>query len=189
MATTTPTAHTITCGDIVRQAGGRWHFRVLCEHSAYDNQHDLVTVRTVRPQALDGRGTRKRHSTPHQIPRGELVLIRAGRGGCVPVVDILALGVGREHDGLIVCHRQWTAGTLTAQAREAIDGGADTDQVLGRAVMAVLTADGRHYDCTGWCGCPDVAHEDWVRFQRWSNAGLDAHGYACRTCRKILQTG
>lgn len=62
---------------------------------------------------------------------------------------------------------------------------------LGPHEHATLTADGRQAINIGWCTCdhqyPDGA--TWVRYERWSGRGQEAHGYVCPTCRRLTQTG
>lgn len=49
-------------------------------------------------------------------------------------------------------------------------------------------ADGGAADRTSWCSCP--SSDDDIYYEAYSTAGLrTAHGYVCKTCRQITQTG
>jgi hypothetical protein len=50
-----------------------------------------------------------------------------------------------------------------------------------------LTEDGRAAHTSGWCQCDD--DPEWVRYERYSVRGREAHGYVCKHCRYLTQTG
>jgi hypothetical protein len=62
---------------------------------------------------------------------------------------------------------------------------------LGIHEHATLTSDGGAAIREQWCTCPndDVAAEQWVRYEYWTERGCEAHGFVHAACRKLLQTG
>lgn len=114
--------------------------------------------------------------------------------------EILALPVGAtvaSIDGaLIVCQRDWSNAASDTPACLAARAAGDVDAyraALGPAEQAVLTADGRDAVRT-WCTCYRPADDDesWkthIRYEVWSAVGRDAHGWLCRGCRRIAQSG
>lgn len=61
---------------------------------------------------------------------------------------------------------------------------------LGPHTHATLTADGRGARVDSWCRCVRKADGDaWVRYERWSARGREAHGFLCPACRFLTQTG
>jgi hypothetical protein len=55
---------------------------------------------------------------------------------------------------------------------------------------AVLTMDGYEADASDFCRCqPQPSAETWVRYERWSARGREAHGYLCGHRRRLTQTG
>jgi hypothetical protein len=55
------------------------------------------------------------------------------------------------------------------------------------AAEAVLTADGRGARYDAWCESPGDG-ESWVYYERWT-AEFARHGFVCRDCRRLTQTG
>ncbi len=61
---------------------------------------------------------------------------------------------------------------------------------LGPYQVATLTDDGRQAVTRGWCSCGRSGNAaTWARYERWTEKGLDGHGYVCRNCRYLTQTG
>jgi hypothetical protein len=96
---------------------------------------------------------------------------------------------------LMVASRVWPLGDadeVCAQARAEHRRGTtftDFEAMLGDPEQVTLSADGRPTQ-PGWCRCrPRPAGERWVRYERWSARGREAHGYVCPTCRRLTQTG
>lgn len=106
----------------------------------------------------------------------------------VDPATVLALPLAGTHDGLTVAVRHWPEGIWRPELQDQITAGASWEDVAGPATAVTLTTDGQPY-WSAWCKCPAVADEHWVRYERWSAAGLEAHGYAHKVCRAILQTG
>lgn len=52
---------------------------------------------------------------------------------------------------------------------------------------ATATSDGRGVVTKGWCSCGGGVEQ--VRYERWSARGREAHGFVCKTCRSLTQTG
>lgn len=71
------------------------------------------------------------------------------------------------------------------------DGPVRVARIVGVPMhLVMLSADGRSTRTDRWCECvprPDMDY--WVRYERWSSRGREAHGYLCPTCRSILQAG
>lgn len=118
--------------------------------------------------------------------------VREGEGAWVPLhvhraAQILAAPCGPEPidtpDGpMIKGHGIWLAGTVAALGNDEVPA-------LPHDI-AILTSDNRDVDATDWCRCepaPDAA--SWVRYERYSAAGREAHGYVCPDCRRVTQTG
>jgi hypothetical protein len=108
---------------------------------------------------------------------------------------ILAAPVGPDSvfDGLIKGRGGWTRETA-AQADATADAGTPQWRAaLGPHQYAILTSDGSEADTGRWhiddrCGGP-AEDGDWVRYERWTAEGRVGHGFVCRSCRGLLQTG
>lgn len=59
---------------------------------------------------------------------------------------------------------------------------------LGAHQHATLTYDGKAANRDAWCRCPEDP-ETWIRYEQWTARGVEAHGYVCRECRALTQTG
>ncbi|MEU3452247.1 hypothetical protein ABZ671_01190 [Micromonospora sp. NPDC006766] len=102
---------------------------------------------------------------------------------------ILAADLGTTTDGLVKMHGGWSAET-SQRANAAGPAGSDAWRAaLGAHEQATLTADGRAAETTRWCACPSVADDEWVRYERWSARGREAHGYVHSGCRALVQAG
>lgn len=105
--------------------------------------------------------------------------------------EVLTLPLRAAHNGLRVSSRSWAEG-VGAQLAAAIDAdpALDASEWLAArpAESVVLTGDALHVDRTAWCAgrCGDPEP---VQYEAWTAAGRTAHGWACRVCRKVTQTG
>lgn len=103
---------------------------------------------------------------------------------------ILAAPLRAEFDGLVKDHGDWSieAGQRADAAGE--EGSAEWWAALGPNETATLTSDGRGANPTAWCGHKPPA-DSWVRYERWSPRGMEAHGYVCPdiNCRQLVQSG
>ena len=69
-------------------------------------------------------------------------------------------------------------------------GSAGWIAALGAHENATLTSDGRGANRQAWCECAGLNDAAaWVRYEGWTEQGMDAHGFVCGTCRRITQTG
>jgi hypothetical protein len=61
---------------------------------------------------------------------------------------------------------------------------------LGPHEHATLTQDGGPAEPSAWCSHKTPA-DAWVRYERWSPRGCEAHGYVCprEDCRRLVQSG
>lgn len=74
----------------------------------------------------------------------------------------------------IVAHRMWD------------DHNADF--LTSPADRTTITDDGRDV-CQDWCRCVVQDADVSVYYERWSRRGREAHGWACPSCRGIVQVG
>ena len=93
------------------------------------------------------------------------------------------------------------SGGWSAEAAQRADQGADRDTdfaawkaAIGPHEHALLTSDGRgtgHSWCTCGTGGGTGGGTDGgpVRYERWTTEGRTAHGFACPSCRMIVQVG
>lgn len=103
----------------------------------------------------------------------------------------LATKVGRTVDTfdgpLTKHHGSWSAeATARADAVAGKVGAKEWRAALGPHAEATLTGDGQAAIVRGWCDCSAVEQ---VRYERWSARGREAHGFVCKTCRRLTQTG
>lgn len=73
---------------------------------------------------------------------------------------------------------------------EAAGDMAALEVALGSHDTATLTGDGRWALTRQWCSCtpgPDAG--TWVRYERYTARGREAHGYVCPGCRHLVQSG
>jgi hypothetical protein len=115
---------------------------------------------------------------------------------------ILSAGPGDENGrtrvgGLQIATAGWSP-ARGAHAYSVADPAVDPQAwiaALGRPDDAVLTSDGQGVITSGadaWCrhvDGGDVPIGEWVRYERWSEAGVEAHGFVHSACRRLLQTG
>lgn len=111
--------------------------------------------------------------------------------GVLSPAQIMARDLGDKYNDMVVSGRSWTKERGDA-ARETV--GPDADWAAWQAALGVpsellLTGDAGTYDRDGgWCRC-EAGHDEWVRFQRWSERGLEGHGFLHAGCRRLLQSG
>jgi len=104
---------------------------------------------------------------------------------------LLAAPLRTEVGGLVV----FTAGWSRERAAKADAAGKPGSEAwfaaLGDHEHATLTSDGRAADRTRWCQCPndDVFAGQWVRYEYWTERGMERHGFVHSECRRLLQTG
>jgi hypothetical protein len=109
----------------------------------------------------------------------------------------MSLKLRDVHGGLTVCGREWTP-EQGAQLDALLNVEPNPDRArlnemlaaLGTPAQVRMSADGLGFDTHGWCRCatePDAM--TWVRYERWTPAGREGHGYVCPTCRLLVQTG
>lgn len=84
-------------------------------------------------------------------------------------------------------------GTWSAEASQRADAAGEvaSDEwwaALGPHSEATLTGDGRGVVTTGWC-TDNPSADTWVRYERYSDRGREAHGFVCPDCRRLVQTG
>lgn len=84
-------------------------------------------------------------------------------------------------------------GTWSAEASQRADAAGEvaSDEwwaELGPHSEATLTGDGRGVVTTGWC-TENPPADTWVRYERYSDRGREAHGFVCPDCRRLVQTG
>ncbi|GAA4626767.1 hypothetical protein GCM10023196_036350 [Actinoallomurus vinaceus] len=109
--------------------------------------------------------------------------------------ELLALPLQARYDGMILAHRVWPDDVLdTTPAKDAI-AREDHDALIrafGVPRAVTFTSDGRDAHPKAWCEChPEQDGAPWVRYERWTSDGREAHGYVCPTitCRRLLQSG
>ena len=105
--------------------------------------------------------------------------------------QILAAKVGSTIEGLVKCHGGWSAETAERAGAVAEPGSPEWYAALGPHETATLTADGRGAETSAWCMTHTHPADIWVRYERWSARGQEAHGYVCpeSTCRHLVQSG
>jgi hypothetical protein len=91
---------------------------------------------------------------------------------------------------LIKCGGTWAKGTDVLADAIAEPGTPEWLAALGPHTAATLTSDGRGAEPSAWCSHHPPALE-WVRYERWSPRGCEAHGYVCprENCRQLVQSG
>jgi hypothetical protein len=101
---------------------------------------------------------------------------------------ILAAPLRTEFDGLIKAEGTWSKEAGERASKAHPEGGEAWHTALGPHKTATLTADGGGAESSVWC--PDSPPADeWMRYERWSARGLEAHGYVCALCRRLVQSG
>jgi hypothetical protein len=88
------------------------------------------------------------------------------------------------------------SGSWSAEAGQHAEKVADpyVDIAAWRAAMGpheavLLSSDGRTVNRLAWCACGLAATVNPVRYERWTLGGLEAHGWACASCRSVVQAG
>lgn len=88
------------------------------------------------------------------------------------------------------------AGAWSAETGKRAELVADpaVDLTAWRAAMGsheevLLTSDGRTVRREAWCACGPAASGNPVRYERWTLQGRQAHGWACTSCRAVVQAG
>lgn len=94
--------------------------------------------------------------------------------------------------GTHIAHMQKNGGSWdgSAEARADAAGPAGTPEwyaALGAHSQATLTTDGRGARRDAWCRC-NTPVTRWVRYEVYTAAGQEAHGFICPDCRSITQT-
>ncbi len=104
---------------------------------------------------------------------------------------IMRAPLGTSDGELTVAQTGWTR-----EAGDRADAAAETGSTawvaaLGAYERVTLTSDGRPVETGTWCRCqPEPDPAGWVRYERWTAAGnQDAHGFACPSCRHLVQSG
>jgi hypothetical protein len=129
---------------------------------------------------------------PTLTATAELTALRAAwdQGNPAPTMaaHILAAPLRTEVGGMVIYTAGWSRETAD---RADATAGIGTDAwiaALGAHEHATMTSDGRSATRNHWCDCTtDMGC--WVRYEHWTAAGMTAHGYVCRTCRQLKQTG
>ena len=103
---------------------------------------------------------------------------------------LLAAPLRTKVGGLTVFTAGWSK-ERADQARAAREAGSpEWFAALGDHEHATLTSDGGAADRWHWCECePFPAGETYVRYEHWSERGMERHGYVCPDCRRLTQTG
>jgi hypothetical protein len=114
--------------------------------------------------------------------------------------EILTARIGATFDGLIVADRSWPADA--PKPGPELEPGSDAwYEAIGPAGTVYLTSDGRGANTYGWCECggqtgqvwfdsPGIGEgQVWVRYERYTPAGREAHGWVHQGCRMLLQVG
>jgi hypothetical protein len=101
---------------------------------------------------------------------------------------ILAAPVGTQIAHLTKNHGGWDAATAARADATAAAGTQEWRDALGTHQTATLTSDGRGARRDMWCECGTPGAR-WVRYEAYTAAGQDAHGFICPDCRGITQTG
>ena len=95
--------------------------------------------------------------------------------------------------GSATCGSAAAAGRERGQQADAAGapGSPEWIAALGVHEHATLTGDGHGAIREAWCTCAggnvDVA--EWVRYEYWTAAGMERHGFVHATCRRLLQAG
>lgn len=104
---------------------------------------------------------------------------------------LLAAPLRTEVGGLTVFTAGWSK-ERADQAYAAGDAGSPAwFAALGDHEHATLTSDGGAADRQRWCQCPndDVFADQWVRYEHWTERGMERHGFVHSECRRLLQAG
>lgn len=83
--------------------------------------------------------------------------------------------------GTCVGGGQWVPDLTVASRTPGVEG--------PRGVL--LTEDGRPGTFSAWCRNTErcKASDDWLYYEHWSARGREGHGYLCKECRHLVQSG
>lgn len=137
---------------------------------------------------------RFRHTIEVQTnPDGEWVPLHVHRTRQILAAPVGPALVDTPDGPLIKMYGGWSKETAQRPGvQEAFDRNdmAAAEAILGSEDEALLTSDGRDARTRDWCRCdPYPVMEEWVRYERYSPRGREAHGYVCPTCRRLTQSG
>ena len=109
---------------------------------------------------------------------------------------VLAADLRTRVGDLMVSNAGWSKGRGDYADSVAEPGSDAWRAALGDHEHTTMTGDGRGADRQRWCQCSvhgldpgPVPFGEWVRYEGWTAAGRDAHGFVHSVCRRILQTG
>lgn len=104
---------------------------------------------------------------------------------------LLAAPLRTKVGGLVVFTAGWSRERAAAANAAGEPGSPAWFAALGDHEHATLTSDGGAADRSHWCQCPndDVFADQWVRYEHWTERGMERHGYVHATCRRLLQVG
>lgn len=91
---------------------------------------------------------------------------------------------------LIKAYGSWSTDALQRADAAGEPASPEWQEALGPSEATVLTGDGQDARTSAWCGHKPPA-DTWVRYERWSPRGMEAHGYVCPdiNCRQLVQSG
>jgi hypothetical protein len=177
-------------------ARARFHltvYRVVCAANTSRWFGDLSAAQAHRADVETAHLCLHLHTVQVQVDGGAWVPLHEHRAHL-----ILAAPVGPDPidtpDGPLVKMQGWWLPERSHQpdvvaARTRGDWPAEL-AARGRHDFAALTADGRGCRSDQWCSCsPQPPADGWVRYERYSARGREAHGYLCPTCRHLVQSG
>jgi hypothetical protein len=101
---------------------------------------------------------------------------------------ILAAPVGTHIGPMTKNHGGWDADAGRRADATADPGSDEWRAALGAHTTATLTGDGRGARRDMFCRC-NTPVTRWVRYEAYSAAGQEAHGFICPDCRGITQAG
>ena len=92
---------------------------------------------------------------------------------------------------MFIASAGWSRERGDAACAAAEPGTPEWRAALGVPEHATLTGDGQGANRGAWCTCPndEVFAEQWIRYEHWTAAGCERHGFVHSTCRRLLQTG
>lgn len=103
---------------------------------------------------------------------------------------LLAAPLRTEVGGMIIYTGGWSRERADKADAAGEPGSPEWIAALGDHEHATLTGDGRAANRTRWCECePQPAGETWIRYEHWTERGMDRHGFVCPSCRRLTQTG
>jgi hypothetical protein len=127
------------------------------------------------------------HTIEVEQPGGEWLPLHQHRAKL-----ILAAPIGQSIESvngpLVKNHGGWSAGAGERANAAGEPGSEAWFAALGPHETATLTGDGLGAAPSAWCS-HKTPSDAWVRYERWSPQGCEAHGYVCPTCRQLIQSG